>query len=72
MAPRLTPAKLGRWKKRIDTARSSIELVLEEVNEQTANSKAKHYQDLCDLRSDLRRVSERVELCLHGATRLKA
>ena len=72
MAPRLTPTKLTRWKKRLESAQSSIASVLDEVNEQASNPKAKHYQDLCDLRTDLRRVSERVELCLKDHSRIKA
>jgi len=72
MAPRLTPTKIARWNKRIDSAQSSLASVLAEVQEQASNPKAKHYQDLCDLRTDLWRVSERVDLCLKETARLKA
>lgn len=71
MAPRLTPAKVTRWMKRIDTAQSNISSVLDEVIDQVSNPKAKHYQDLCDLRTDLRRVTERVELCMQETARIK-
>jgi hypothetical protein len=72
MAPRLTPTKVARWVKRIDAANANIASVLDEVMAQAANPKAKHYQDLCDLRTDLRRVTERVELCMTEAARIKA
>lgn len=71
MAPRLTPTKLSRWMKRMDAAQSNISTVLDEVMAQASNPKAKHYQDLCDLRTDLRRVSERVDLCMQDAGRIK-
>jgi hypothetical protein len=72
MTPRLTQAKVSRWTKRMDTAQSNIATVLDEVVAQAGNAKAKHYQDLCDLRTDLRRVQERVELCMTEAARIKA
>lgn len=71
MAPRITPAKLTRWQKRMDAAKGSIEAVLDEVVESVSNPKAKHYQDLCDLRVDLRRVQERMELCQVDAGRIR-
>lgn len=72
MAPRMTPTKLSRWIKRMDTAQASLTSVLEEVSAQAANPMAKHYQDLCDLRTDLRRVNERVDQCMREAARIKA
>ena len=72
MNPRLTPAKVALWTKRLDSAHITLTAVLDEVNLQTGNAKAKHYQDLCDLRTDLRRVNERVELCLQEAGRIRA
>ena len=72
MTPRLTQAKIARWSKRIDTAHTNIAGVLDEVMAQAANSKAKHYQDLCDLRTDLRRVQERIDLCMSETSRIRA
>lgn len=72
MAPRLTQAKVTRWTKRMGTAQTNIASVLDEVNASAANSKGKHYQDLCDLRVDLRRVAERVDQCLKEAGRIRA
>jgi hypothetical protein len=71
MAPRLTQAKLTRWNKKIEAAQHALAGVLDEVNSQTANAKGKHYQDLCDLRVDLRRTTERAELCATGASRIR-
>jgi hypothetical protein len=72
MAPRLTQAKVTRWQKRLEAAHTGIATALDEVNAQASNAKAKHYQDLCDLRHDLRRVQERIELCQAEAGRIRA
>ena len=56
----------------MDSAQTTITSVLDEVMAQASNPKAKHYQDLCDLRTDLRRVSERVDLCMQETARIKA
>jgi hypothetical protein len=71
MAPRLTPNKVARWTKRLDTVHASVSTMLEEVREQASNPKAKHYQDLCDLRTDLSRVQERLELCQRDTLRVR-
>lgn len=71
MAARMTAGKLTRWQKRMDAAHSGVVSVLDEVMAQAANPKAKHYQDLCDLRTDLRRVQERIELCQQESARIR-
>jgi hypothetical protein len=67
----MTAGKLTRWQKRMEAAQTSLSSVLDEVMAQAANPKAKHYQDLCDLRTDLRRVQERIELCQSEAQRIR-
>lgn len=71
MAARLTKSKQSSWMKRLVTARDGLDRTLDEVRACTANPKAKHYQDLCDLRTDLNRTIERISLCMKEAERMK-
>lgn len=69
--PRLTEAKLGRWRKAAEKVLLEQQRLMQDVEASLLNPKAKHYADLTQLRSDLFVSCMRAEYVLASLRRLR-